>query len=540
MKVLNPISGNYVSDKSKIGKLIVSNSTSTPQNCGENLVFDSLSGECIPSSSREGKIISALRSPKGCSRYKKRGEFVPSNHQQEVKDYFIENGDRGILLYWGLGAGKTCGSIIIADELIRRGMKRIFVFSSGSLRESFVEQYCAICGEGNQNLLRFVSYNYSKIEEILPLPEELDDSVIIIDEVHNLINGVRNESQNSETVYSLISDSKNSRIIALSGTPISKDEMDIFFIAKLLSPTSFEDESFISYFTGNRDKRKLKKIVQRFISTFQPPEDLSFYPKVKVSEEKVPITEFQLPAYRKAREFELEVHPPNESYKISNPEKYNEQKALFYIAYSLIKSRKACNLVYPSNYTDETLDEEFIMELDQWAPKFSKVINSIISESGKHLVYSEFKSSSGVQTISKILTLLGIGHLLFTGDLTDNERRSVVTKFNSEDNLRGEKYKVLLITDAGAEGQNFLQVRKLHILEQSIDELKIKQVIGRCVRYLSHSLLPKKDRNVEVIRYFSTIKGEKSSDELAFAIGKKRFDQVMVVINLLDSLDVVG
>ena len=50
---------------------------------------------------------------------KKKVLFTPLKQQEDVKNYFINSPHRGLLLYHLLGSGKTCTSIIIADEMLR-------------------------------------------------------------------------------------------------------------------------------------------------------------------------------------------------------------------------------------------------------------------------------------------------------------------------------------------------------------------------------------------------------------------------------------
>lgn len=71
------------------------------------------------------------------------------------------------------------------------------------------------------------------------------------------------------------------------------------------------------------------------------------------------------------------------------------------------------------------------------------------------------------------------------------KREDILNRFNSIDNRRGKKIKVLLVTEAGAEGISILECNNIHILESSPKENKTRQAIGRVIRYKSHELLPK-------------------------------------------------
>lgn len=69
---------------------------------------------------------------------KKGAKFTFFNHQKIIKDYLDTNSPyRGLLLYHGLGVGKTCGSIGIAEGF--RTDRNIVVLLNKSLRQNFVE-----------------------------------------------------------------------------------------------------------------------------------------------------------------------------------------------------------------------------------------------------------------------------------------------------------------------------------------------------------------------------------------------------------------
>lgn len=64
------------------------------------------------------------------------GDFVPLMHQKVVKDYLnLYTPYRGVLLYHGLGAGKTANSIAIAEGF--KTEKRIFVMLPASLKTNY-------------------------------------------------------------------------------------------------------------------------------------------------------------------------------------------------------------------------------------------------------------------------------------------------------------------------------------------------------------------------------------------------------------------
>ena len=66
-------------------------------------------------------------------------EFELLTHQKIVRDYLnLYTPYRGLLLYHGLGSGKTCSSIAVAEGM--KSEKKIIVMTPASLRRNFIEQ----------------------------------------------------------------------------------------------------------------------------------------------------------------------------------------------------------------------------------------------------------------------------------------------------------------------------------------------------------------------------------------------------------------
>ena len=71
------------------------------------------------------------------------------------------------------------------------------------------------------------------------------------------------------------------------------------------------------------------------------------------------------------------------------------------------------------------------------------------------------------------------------------------------DNYNDRKIDVLLITSAGSESLDLKNTRSIHIMEPHWNESKINQIIGRAIRYNSHSNLPESERIVEIVKWIS-------------------------------------
>ena len=237
----------------------------------------------------------------------KSNTFNLLTHQKIVRDYInLFTPYRGLLLYHGLGSGKTCSSIGIAEGL--KTDKKIIIMTPASLRVNYMEELKK-CGDllykknqfwefintkGNPELEKNLSFvlsisidfikknegawlvnvkkppNYESLsshEKIL-LDEQItemiknkykfinynglrnshlqnmtanftvnpfDNSVVIIDEAHNLVSRIVNKLKNktalSMKLYEYLMTAENAKIILLTGTPIINypNEIGILF-----------------------------------------------------------------------------------------------------------------------------------------------------------------------------------------------------------------------------------------------------------------------------------------------------------------------
>lgn len=82
-------------------------------------------------------------------------------------------------------------------------------------------------------------------------------------------------------------------------------------------------------------------------------------------------------------------------------------------------------------------------------------------------------------------------YVMITGDKAYSpDNVSDLRALNAENNLNGEKVKVVLISQAGAEGLDFKNIRQIHVMDPWYNMNRTEQIIGRGVRNCSHKNLP--------------------------------------------------
>lgn len=140
-------------------------------------------------------------------------------HQKIVRDYMkIDTPFRGILLYHGLGTGKTLSSIAISQ-----GFKDAVVLLPATLEGNFLKEIEKFKANGipMSNNIQILKYNGITKNKLATLPTDMfDNKVVIVDEVHNFISRVTNGSYVSKHIYKMIYEAKNIKLVCLSGTPL--------------------------------------------------------------------------------------------------------------------------------------------------------------------------------------------------------------------------------------------------------------------------------------------------------------------------------
>ena len=273
-------------------------------------------------------------------KYRQRGDLEAGKgsnrdlfpQQKLVRDYLlIETPYRGLLLFHGLGSGKTCAAIAVAESLMSN--KKVYVLLPASLRENFLGEI-RTCGDpiyvedqhwvekkanteeerekamkmgisekfineegryfvtvadmpsnfkNNPELqapirkqigdiidsrFHFINFNglsSANIDKILGEEHMFDNSVVIIDEAHNLISGVVNDREIKRRLYDMIYNAVDAKVVALTGTPVVNRPQEIAFLMNLLrgpvkqlgiptkSAVSWDESMMTAFFRSVKD-----------------------------------------------------------------------------------------------------------------------------------------------------------------------------------------------------------------------------------------------------------------------------------------------
>jgi hypothetical protein len=479
------------------------------------------------------------RSP-AMKKIRSRQEFEPQGHQIDVQNFMRRN-DR-LMLFHSLGAGKSCSaSMIMADYLKRTSQNNlIFFISPGGLRKNFTEEFCTFCPEDRRKLMdddkyvgriRLFSLDDSSLKK--KLPDEFENCMVIIDEAHRLIDvpayreGDDGETavKNLEVLFEMLTQHQRNnkvKLVLMSGTPFPDTLEQHYNCLKLLKPNEMKIsyEKFDSLFEVKEGmyypkSAILKELYGGCISYYAT--DVSDIPTVSTQEEIVEV-ESENPLGEKiqnAMEYEDSVRAKtidvliNKYMKGGRMDRMQARKQAIldkFRAATCDSSRRYSNFIYPRRgMTDANLFYDYSPEqILQMSPKLEllvKNLQDIAKCPGKQLIYCPFKETSGVNLIGRLLSSLGIRNLVYSGDVSNTTRSSYLQKFNSPENDNGDMFKVILITDAAAEGISLMTTRGMHLFNESIYASHMNQVIGRAIRFRSHARLPLEQRTVTIFRY---------------------------------------
>ena len=277
--------------------------------------------------------------------------FIPQSHQHHAKTIYqkLEKDQRGILLYHKFGSGKTCTSILIADYLLNEPnnlLNRVYVLTPGNLRRNFHHEYCFVCGTyvaDFKNNYTFISYNYGQLKTSDIQFPNFNNSIVIIDEIHNLIkayiNAAQNENSVAKAIINKLNTANNVKIIALSGDPIYSKPEEAGYIFELLKPSLNRDE--VNSLLSNPEA--FKRTIQNLVS-YIPGKDRDF-PQIVDHIVECEMSEVQKSAFFPIQEIENKLR----KYKLRPVRTPEDRKLNSYIitAKLYIRTRRASNFYYP-------------------------------------------------------------------------------------------------------------------------------------------------------------------------------------------------
>lgn len=447
-------------------------------------------------------------------------------HQYIIAEFMKSRlSQRGLLAFHEMGSGKTrlaCAvikamrmakNVIIApastkiqfeSELHRMGLSSLNV-KMVSLKSSTMAEQLELAVN-------------STSDELDPIKEfdasNLDNTFIVVDEVHNLCNSICNGSTNAIRFYDSVMEAKGVRLLFLSGSPIINDPYELAPCFNMLSGERIFNEAkddFDKYFVKNgkiinenKFKNRILGLVSYYGDRVKPDhEDPHMAKALPMKIIRIPMSDTQYSTYSSMRESELKES------KFPAKKGNSRFNAKMSASTYRIKSRLASNLS-PSDATDTQLLKEAT------SPKFHRILKIIQGHKKQTgIIYSNFVHAGGLEDIARLLKLKGYEEYhsdtedlpkfnktvpkfaIVSGDITPKERDAIRQVFNGRDNTDGSKLQILLLGPAASEGFSLRNARWGIIVDPFFNYTRINQIKSRIRRYQSHSDLPPKERTVQ-------------------------------------------
>jgi len=419
-------------------------------------------------------------------------KIVLKKHQQIPVEYMKDH--RALLLYHSTGSGKTISALIAMYQF----PENIIIIGPKSSKKAFYDDIKKL----ELDASRFKFYTYTKIKKLIKETsiDILAEFSIILDEAHAL----RNETMDNMMLISALELVK--RIVLLTATPVINYLNDLSVLINIIQnkavlPTdvrtfnaSYYDED--SGTITNRDvlANKLKGCIS-FYARKREHED---YPESDTMYIDIDMNDEQLEEYRSyLKKFLYEHTVGSLTHKIDF-ENINARKKNFFLS----ATRQLSNTINGNS--------DF--------PKIKAIYEYIRKGPYPCVVYSNYLTN-GVFALTPLLERDNILYKTITGDTTDEKIDKIVDSYNKG------KYQVLLITSAGSESLDLKNTRQIHIMEPHWNESRIKQVIGRVIRYKSHESLPEDQRHVMIYRWcsvFPELINNVSADQYLIELSKKK------------------
>lgn len=500
---------------------------------------------------------------------KNTGDFKLQVQQNFLKEYITKNPDwKQLLLFHGLGSGKTCTAITMAEQYMALNPSgRVTVVLPARLRTNFFDELISPCGMekyiSQEDVKAYHSSNSSTskkarirtafLKKIAEKYEVLSfekfknlafkaasitdwiskftkDRLLIFDEVHNLISEQYDEKKYSQTIredklqrakgsstmlfkYLCHTADTSCKMIFLTATPVFNSIAQFKQLVEIMNKDYHIPKD-----------AKLADVIEKLrgkVSYF-PGTSPNAYPTTSYVIHEIPLSKKQDEIMAKIQENELDEESEKESFKI--------------------KQRMAGIACYHNNI-NKNLDN-----IAENAPKIKTLIEQITKHKGKHIVYSTF-IKNGLHIVKEALRRKGwisiqeamkskdateraqySIYALWDGSVKDNEKQMIKSIANNKDNLDGKNLRVILGSPSIREGVSFKHVQHLHMMDPVWNSSAKAQIEGRAIRFCSHVDVPKDHpvlkRHVEVNIYKSVPR--KSRDALVHQTCDQEIYEVII------------
>lgn len=477
-----------------------------------------------------------------------------NNYQKFVANYFQPKSNfNSLLMYHGTGLGKTSTSIAVINNILTfsNALNVIIICPAALKTAAWIPNLNNWLNDKSIiNNIQFISIDSPSFNNDFDIVTKSISfnipSLLIIDECHNFISSLLDETSNRKLVYfSLLELIQNYKIylLCLSATPIVNKIEEIIYLFNLLRPNTFHKKSelfselFVNVINGKvKNQDIFCKRITGLVSYFDVSSKDGM-PKVTKNIIRLKMSDLQSESYLYYENSELSLKG---GYKQKTIAACN-----FTLPIDIIKtSENKINL-------DEYIEGCTFDQLKDMSPKFHDIINKIKESKRVNLIHTSYIKTTliplefylekyGYSKFTDIETNNYKSYYSIYGETSINEREKLLNIFNNIQNWDGKYIKILIFTDVFSAGVTLKYGENLFVLNYHWNSTKIEQVYGRIARLNTHIDLEEKYRFVNIYTYVMfRNKGETSDENLEkTTIQKDNINNMFLHLVKIASIDI--
>lgn len=440
-------------------------------------------------------------------------DVMLQEQQQRVADRIAGPNPR-LLVYHGLGSGKSLSSIAAAEAAKKKYEDDYGIVAPASLRDNFQQEVDKFTVGSNPQVMSYTGLGQGKQFENQP-------GTVIMDEAGRLVN-----QDSARSRAALAQAQKARRLMLLTGTPIVNEPADMAGLLGLLEGKKIDKKQFTDRYVG---QRRVYPGILGFLSGASPGERsyikherelrkrlaglVDYHPSKKPEGVEINESVVRAPLSAEQKKIQKAIRtkvPPGFLWKIDKEFPLTKEE-LRKLNSFLTGMRQVSLSTQPFRADADHLKSfEQSGKLQTAYQELARVLQE--DKRKKALIYSNFVDA-GLKPYAAGLAKNNIPHAVFHGGIPEAARRKAVQDYNNN------KLRALLIGPAGAEGISTKGTSLIQLLDPHWNEARTQQARGRGLRFDSHKGLPENLKNVLVHRYISESEDPSFLQRL---FGKKR------------------
>lgn len=326
-------------------------------------------------------------------------------------------------------------------------------------------------------------------------------SILIVDESHTVRT---TSSQTFHAVFAIAAEVD--KLLLLTGTPMVNSVEDMQSQLRLLTNDSHVTVP-ASYFVNPKTlevihARDFARLFANRVLSHLVPLNAADYPATDRTVHQVPMYPLQLQRYM---EFDREMMSP------ALRALMKEGVISTALNSFLSRTRAISNTVGHYALPGEK-------DTPELSAKFRGVRKSLLEDPKPAVVYSFFLENGVIPMKTFVDETTNLRTALLTGSTRPGELRSILEAY------KNGSIDVLFLTSAVRQGISLPGTRTVHILESGWNESLQEQVIGRVVRYRSHSHLPDTQRHVQIHFWLTTLGRRVSTDQYIYGVAQRKME----------------